>query len=137
IFRYSEDIGPTDYPEIAQRLCDLGAKNVVLTSVYKDENKRDEETGYYVYSEGADPYYHMHEKEDTWFKGVGDISVRLITAYYLLGDSVQDAVIKRSDYIEQALRHSLTVDRDKILGIYFEPLIPELSREIDEMRKQK
>ena len=25
-YPYSEDLGPKDYPEIAQRLCDLGAK---------------------------------------------------------------------------------------------------------------
>ena len=80
---------------------------------------------------------HMHKKEETWFKGAGDISVSLITAYYLLGDSVQEAVIKSSDYIEQAIRHSLTVDRDKKLGIYFEPIIPEFSKDIDELRKQK
>lgn len=133
-YPYSEDLGPADYPEIAQRLSDLGAKNVVLTSVYEDETKRDEETGYYIYSENSEPYYHMHKKEDTWFKGVGDISVSFITAYYLLGDSLKDAVAKSSDYIEKALRHSLSVDRDPNLGIYFEPVIPEFSKEIDEMR---
>jgi len=136
-YPYSEDLGPEDYPEIAQRLCDLGAKNVVLTSVFQDETKRQEETGYYVYTEGMAPYYHMHEKEETWFKGVGDISVSLITAYYLLGDTVEEAVVKSSDYIEKALRHSLTVERDQKLGIYFEPIIPEFSKEIDDMRKQK
>ena len=117
-------------------MSDLGAKNVVLTGIYKEESKREEEIGYYVYSEGKEPYYHMHKKEDTWFKGVGDISVSLITAYYLLGDSVQDAVMKSASYIEKALKHSLTVNRDKNLGIYFEPIIPEFSNEIDKIRKE-
>lgn len=135
-YPYSEDLGPTDYPEIAQRLCDLGAKNVVLTSVFQDENKRDKETGYYIYSADSEPYYHMHKKEETWFKGVGDISVSFITAYYLLGDSVKEAVIKSSDYIEKAIQHSLDVERDPKLGIYFEPILPEFSKEIDEMRKE-
>ena len=134
-YPYSEDLGPSDYPEIAQRLCDLGAKNVVLTSVFKEASKRDEETGYYIYSTNSEPYYHMHKKEETWFKGVGDISVSLITAYYLLGDSVKEAVVKSSDYIEKAIQHSLGVDRDPKLGIYFEPILPEFSKEIDEMRK--
>lgn len=133
-YPYSDDLGPEDYPKIAQKLCDLGAKNVVLTSVFQNEDRRDQETGYYLYSEDTEPFYHMHEKEDVWFKGVGDISVSLITAYYLLGDSVKDAVIKSSDYIEKALRHSLTVDRDPKLGIYFEPIIPEFSNEINDMR---
>jgi len=133
-YPYSEDLGPEDYPKIAQRLCDLGAKNVVLTSVSQANVKREEETGYYIYSEDSEPYYHMHKKEKTWFKGVGDISVSFITAYYLLGDSVKDAVIKSSDYIEKSLQHSLTVDRDPKLGIYFEPVLPEFSKEIDEMR---
>lgn len=135
-YPFSEDLGPEDYPEIAKRISELGAKNVVLTGVYKNENMRDEEIGYYIYSEGRDAYYHMHKKEDTWFKGVGDISVSLITAYYLLGDSVQDAVIKSASYIEKALQHSLTVKRDKNLGIYFEPIIPEFSNEIDQIRKR-
>lgn len=135
-YPFSEDLGPEDYPEIAKRMSELGAKNVVLTGVYRDENKRDEEIGYYIYSEGKEPYYHIHKKEDTWFKGVGDISVSLITAYYLLGDSVQDAVIKSASYIEKALQHSLTVKRDKNLGIYFEPIIPEFSNEIDQIRKK-
>lgn len=135
-YPFSEDLGPEDYLEIAKRMSDLGAKNVVLTGIYKEESKREEEIGYYVYSEGKEPYYHMHKKEDTWFKGVGDISVSLITAYYLLGDSVQDAVMKSASYIEKALKHSLTVNRDKNLGIYFEPIIPEFSNEIDKMRKE-
>lgn len=135
-YPFSEDLGPEDYLEIAKRMSDLGAKNVVLTGIYKEESKREEEIGYYVYSEGKEPYYHMHKKEDTWFKGVGDISVSLITAYYLLGDSVQDAVMKSASYIEKALKHSLTVNRDKNLGIYFEPIIPEFSNEIEKMRKK-
>lgn len=134
-YPYSEDLGPEDYPEIARRLSDLGAKNVVLTGVFKDENTRDKEIGYYIYSEGKAPHYHMHTKEETWFKGVGDISVSLITAYYLLGDTVEEAVIKSASYIEKALQHSLTVNRDKKLGIYFEPIIPEFSNEIDKKRK--
>ncbi|GEK91173.1 pyridoxamine kinase [Alkalibacterium kapii] len=136
-YPYSDDLGPEDYPKIAQKLCDLGAKTVVLTSVFQHEGKREEETGYYVYSENTEPFYHMHEKEDVWFKGVGDISVSFITAYYLLGHSVKDAVIKSSDYIEKSLRHSTTVDRDPNLGIYFEPIIPEFSNDIDEIRKQQ
>lgn len=135
-YPFSEDLGPEDYLEIAKRMSDLGAKNVVLTGIYKEESKREEEIGYYVYSEGKEPYYHMHKKEDTWFKGVGDISVSLITAYYLLGDSVQEAVMKSASYIEKALQHSLTVNRDKNLGIYFEPIIPEFSNEIEKMRKK-
>lgn len=135
-YPFSEDLGPEDYLEIAKRMSDLGAKNVVLTGIYKEESKREEEIGYYVYSEGNEPYYHMHKKEDTWFKGVGDISVSLITAYYLLGDSVQEAVMKSASYIEKALKHSLTVNRDKNLGIYFEPIIPEFSNEIEKMRKK-
>jgi pyridoxine kinase len=134
-YPYSDDLGPEDYPKIAQKLIDLGAKNVVLTSVFQNEDQRDEETGYYIYAEDSEPYYHMHKKEEVWFKGVGDISVSFITAYYLLGDSVKDAVIKSSDYIEKALRHSLNVERDPKLGIYFEPVLPEFANEINEMRK--
>jgi len=133
-YPYSEDLGPDDYPKIAQRLCDLGAKNVVLTSVFQNKEKREEETGYYIYAENSEPYYHTHQKEETWFKGIGDISVSFITAYYLLGDSVKDAVIKSSDYIEKSIQHSLNVDRDPKLGIYFEPTLPEFSKEIDDMR---
>ncbi len=134
-YPYSEDLGPDDYPKIAQKLCDLGAKNVVLTSVYQDEQKRDTETGYYVYSENSQPSYHMHNKADTWFKGVGDISVSLITAYYLLGHSIKEAVDKSSHYVEKSIQHSLSVDRDQKLGIYFEPIIPDFAKEIDDLRK--
>lgn len=135
-YPFSEDLGPEDYPIIAQKLVDLGAKNVVLTGIYKDIEKREDEIGYYIYSNDSEPYYHIHAKEESWFKGVGDISVSLITAFYLLGDSVQEAVIKSSGYIEKALHHSLTVNRDKKLGIYFEPIIPEFSNEINNMRKK-
>lgn len=134
-YPYSEDLGPVDYPKIAQELIALGAKNVVLTGVYKDKDKQNEEIGYYIYSETSDPYYHMHDKQETWFKGVGDLSVSLIFAYYLLDDSVKDAVIKSSPYIEKALGHSLTVERDKKLGIYFEPIIPTFSNEIEALRQ--
>lgn len=135
-YPYSEDLGPEDYPQLARKLVELGAKNVVLTSVYKDKNKREEETGYYVYSENGESYYHMHKKEDTWVKGVGDISVSLIMAYYLLGDSIKEATVRSSYYIEKALKHTLSVNRDQKLGIYFEPIIPEFSNEIDEKRKK-
>lgn len=136
-YPYSEDLGPEDYPKIAQKLCDMGAKHVVLTGVYQDEAKKEDETGYYIYSEGTEPHYHTHEKEDVWFKGVGDISVSLIMAYYLLGDSVKDAVIKSSYYIRESIQHSLHVKRDKKLGIYYEPIIPKFAQEIEQMRKEK
>lgn len=134
---YSEDLGPEDYPEIAQKLVDLGAKNVVLTGVFKEEAKREEEIGYYIYTKDGEEHYHMHSKEDTWFKGVGDVTVSLITAYYLLGIPVQEAVSKSAHYIEKAIQHSLTVDRDQKLGIYFEPIIPEFSNEMDAIRKEQ
>lgn len=133
---FSEDLGPEDYPVIAQKLVDLGAKHVVLTSVFKDIEKRDEEIGYYIYSADSEPYYYMHEKEETWFKGVGDLSVSLISSFYLLGDTVQDAVAKSSEYLEKSLQNSLTVNRDKKLGIYFESIIPEFSQEINELRQK-
>lgn len=136
-YPYSEDLGPEDYPKIAQKLVDLGAKNVVLTGIYKNSENRDDEIGYYVYSDNGESYYHLHSKEETWFKGVGDISVSLITAFYLLGDSIKEAVVKSSGYIEKAIQHSLTVNRDKKLGIYFEPIIPEFSNEINDMRKSQ
>ncbi len=134
-YPYSEDLGPADYPKIAQALVDLGAKHVVLTGVYKDKDKQDEEIGYYIYSETTEPFYHIHAKEETWFKGVGDLSVSLIAAYYLLGDSVKEAVVKSSPHIEKAIEYSLTVDRDQKLGIYFEPIIPAFSNEIQDMRQ--
>lgn len=134
-YPYSDELGPEDYPKIAQSLVDLGAKHVVLTGVSKNPEEREEEIGYYIYSADTEPFYHMHEKEETWFKGVGDISVSLIAAYYLLGDSIQDAVVKSSPYIEKAIQHSLTVKRDKKLGIYFEPILPAFSNEIQNMRK--
>lgn len=136
-YPYSPDLGPEDYPKIAQKLCDLGTKHVVLTSVYQDETKKDTETGYYIYSEGTEPTYHTHDKEDTWFKGVGDISVSLVAAYYLLGESVKDAVVKSSDYITEAIQHSLDVARDPKLGIYYEPIIPRFAKEIEQLRRDK
>lgn len=135
-YPYSEDLGPDDYPIIAQKLVDLGAKNVVLTGIYKEEEKREEEIGYYIYSNDKTAYYHMHKKEDTWFKGIGDVTVSLITAYYLMGESVKDAVVQSAYYVEKAIQHSLTVERDQKLGIYFEPIIPEFSNEINDLRKQ-
>lgn len=136
-YPYSDDLGPEDYLKLAQKLVDLGAKNVVLTGVYQDIEKRDEEIGYYIYTQAGESHYHLHKKEDTWFKGVGDITVSLLTAYYLLGDSVKEAVAKSARYVEKSIQHSLTVERDQKLGIYFEPIIPEFSNEIDALRKEK
>lgn len=135
-YPYSENIGPEDYPKIAQRIIDLGAKNVVLTGVYQDIKKKDQEIGYYIYTKDSDAYFHIHKKEDTWFKGVGDVTVSLITAYYLLRLSVKEAVIRSAHYVEEAIQHSLTVQRDQKLGIYFEPIIPRFSNEIAELRQK-
>jgi pyridoxine kinase len=132
-YPYKDDLGPKDYPVIAEKLSELGAKNVVLTGVYQHNQKK--ETGYYIYTENKEYYYHIHAKEDTWFKGVGDIAVSFITSFYLLGDSLKETVIKSSYYTEKAIQHSLTVNRDQKLGIYFEPVLPEFSNEIDKMRK--
>lgn len=136
-YPYSQEIGPTDYPVIAQQLRDLGAKHVVLTGVYQDAEKQDSEIGYYIYSQDIPGYYHLHAKEDTWFKGVGDVTVSLISAYYLLGIDIKEAVIRSAAYVEQAIQHSLTVARDQKLGIYFEPIIPQFSNEIEEIRQRK
>ncbi|MBG9982104.1 bifunctional hydroxymethylpyrimidine kinase/phosphomethylpyrimidine kinase [Aerococcaceae bacterium DSM 111020] len=134
-YSYSEELGPSDYPIICQQLIDLGAKNVVLTGVTKNIEKKDDEIGYYVYSQEIPGYYHMHAKEETWFKGVGDVTVSLLAAYYLLNLNIKEAVIRSSGYVEKAIQHSLTVKRDQKLGIYFEPIIPQFSNEIDEIRQ--
>ncbi|UUX33117.1 pyridoxamine kinase [Fundicoccus culcitae] len=134
-YPFSEDLSTEDYPKICQGLVDLGAKNVVLTGVSNGEVHDGEETiGYYVYTPGEEPQYVMHQKFDTWFKGIGDLSVSLIMAYYLLGDTVLDAVKKSTPYMELAIQHSMKVDRDQKLGIYFEPIIPQFANEIQAMR---
>lgn len=134
-YPYSEDLTPEDYPKISQRLVDLGAKHVVLTGVSNEELAQDEETiGYYVYTADQEPQFVMHHKFDTWFKGIGDLSVSLIAAYHWLGDSVLEAVKKATPYMEKAIQHSMTVQRDQKLGIYFEPIIPEFANEIQALR---
>lgn len=133
-YPYSEDIQPKDYAEICQALVDLGAKNVVLTGIYQDETNKDDEIGYYVYSANKNPEFILHRKFDQWFKGIGDLSVSLITAYYLLGDSVSEAVKKSTPYMEESIEHSMKVNRDQKLGIYFEPIIPKFANEIKALR---
>lgn len=134
-YPYSDKLGPADYPVIAQQLIALGAKHVVLTGVFQEADKQEEEIGYYIYSQELPGYYHMHAKEDTWFKGVGDVTVSLLAAYYFLGLDVKEAVIRSADYVQQAIQHSLTVARDQKLGIYFEPIIPQFSNEIEALRQ--
>jgi len=107
--------------EIVSKLCELGAKSVVLTGVSYD----DETTGVVVY-EGGETKYYRHEKMPKGCHGTGDVYASAFAGAYVRGESAYDAARTAADYTLRCIKYSAG-DETHWYGVKFEPLLSDLT----------
>lgn len=111
---YREDYDEAYILDLAHKMEDLGAKNVILTSVSYAEDK----TGVLVDQEGHIDYYE-HKRYPKGTHGTGDIYSSAFVGAWLNGIPMLKAAQIAADYVLLCIENSLD-DPDHWYGAHFE-----------------
>lgn len=106
--------------ELIEKLCALGAKNVILTGVsYKEGH-----TGVVVFENGKSEYYE-HKQIAGGIHGTGDIYASAFVGAKLRGKTAFEAAKIAADYVVECILESKN-DPDHTYGARFEPVLGKL-----------
>lgn len=106
--------------ELIEKLCALGAKNVILTGVsYKEGH-----TGVVVFEDGKSEYYE-HKQIAGGIHGTGDIYASAFVGAKLRGKTAFEAAKIAADYVVECILESKN-DPDHTYGARFEPVLGKL-----------
>lgn len=106
--------------ELIEKLCALGAKNVILTGVsYKEGH-----TGVVVFENGESKYYE-HKQIAGGIHGTGDIYASAFVGAKLRGKTAFDAAKIAADYVVECILESKN-DPEHTYGARFEPVLGKL-----------
>jgi len=111
------------------RLSEMGPQTVIITSVpdYDDESK----TCTFAYDKFNNEYWKMScSYLPGRFPGTGDAFTSIITGALLQNSSLPAAIEKSVRFVYNAIEFSLDYIFDRRQGIYFEPLLPELLKNV-------
>lgn len=121
---YVEGVYTKEYIEgLLQKLCKLGAKSVVLTGVYFQEDKLG--AACYDGVTGKTDYYFV-EKVEGYFHGTGDVFASALTGSLLLGFSLSKSMKTAVKYTVACIKRTKAASTDIRYGVHFEQEIPLL-----------
>lgn len=106
--------------QLLEKLCALGAKNVVLTGVSYAQGR----TGVVVFENGQYQYYE-HEQIAGGVHGTGDIYASAFVGAKLRGKSALEAATIAAEYVLACIRESQK-DPSHTYGARFEPVLGQL-----------
>jgi len=113
---------------LAEKLCAIGARSVVITGV-----SRGEEIGAAVLSDGM-RYSHFAPREPRSYFGTGDIFASVVTAAAARGRTLDDAVRAAVEFTAECIRASNELPEHRRYGTAFEKklgMLTELSAKWD------
>lgn len=107
--------------DMLYRLCEMGAKAAVITSVMDSENSM----CVAVYDAAADRYYKINcGYVNRPFHGTGDVYTSVLTGALVLGMNTIDAANLAADFVYQAIRKTIRHPEIKIReGVLFEQVL--------------
>lgn len=107
--------------DMLYRLCEMGAKAAVITSVMDSENSM----CVAVYDAAADRYYKINcGYVNRPFHGTGDVYTSVLTGALVLGMDTIDAANLAADFVYQAIRKTIRHPEIKIReGVLFEQVL--------------
>lgn len=107
--------------DMLYRLCEMGAKAAVITSVMDSENSM----CVAVYDAAADRYYKINcGYVNRPFHGTGDVYTSVLTGALVLGMDTIDAANLAADFVYQAIRKTVRHPEIKIReGVLFEQVL--------------
>ena len=119
---YREDYDEAWITALVTKLCDAGAKTVVLTGV----SYRPDRTGVLVLENGTESYYE-HRKIAKGCHGTGDVYASAFVGALMNGRSVYDAAALAADYTVACIEVTQG-DPNHWYGVKFELELPEYIR---------
>jgi len=123
----------TDYREtydrefaegLCKKLCELGARSVVLTGASFCQDY----TGVLLY-DGKEFDYYEHRKITKGFNGTGDCYASAFVGTLLRGRSMKDAARVAADFVLECIEKTYE-DKDHWYGVKFELALPKLIEEL-------
>lgn len=106
--------------EIAQKLCEIGAKSVVITGISGNNTLTN-----LVYENGIATQITIQKSEKN-FSGTGDIFASIVTGFLCKGKSLTSAVESASKFIFDAIEATISAGTPTLEGVQFEPLLYKL-----------
>lgn len=105
---------------IAEKICDLGPKKVVITGILKGN----EIINYAYDKENKESFFTCKKRKETSYGGTGDIFASILCGILINNGGFKEAVFKATDFVYAAMENS--ADDDIKNGVVFEPLLKEL-----------
>lgn len=127
----------TEYPdsydeafirELLLKLAALGTrKAVVITGVTAEAGK----TGVYGYNVQTGEFFNFsHKKESSSYHGTGDIFASVTLGALENGNSLEKSLKIAAKFTVDSIKETVKNDKDKTYGVDFEPVIPELIKQL-------
>lgn len=118
--------------QLTEKLCDLGAKKVILTGVSFEKNKlgvavRDAETG--------DIFYYFNNRIDHNFHGTGDVYSSTVAGALSIGLTIEQAASLAVDYTVEVMKLSYDERLTHWYGVRFEKGIAFLCESIKKLKE--
>ncbi len=123
---YTEDYDEAFIRTLLEKLCALGAKNVIFTGVSYRAGKN----GVVVYENGEYAYYE-HEMLSNSCHGTGDIYASAFVGALMQGKTAYDAARIAADYAVECIKYTATVE-NHWYGAAFEPVLGQLIKALEE-----
>lgn len=122
---------------ILKSLSELGAKRVVLKGIeFDQEQKTMKDTvgkiGIASYDKEKDEFtWYFHEKLSQNYHGTGDIFASVLVGALMRGLSLKDSYSLAGDFVSEAIKETMTNDKEKWYGVDFESVIPYLIKRLE------
>lgn len=112
-----EDISFEKAQLISRKLCEKGAKSVVITGIVHDNMLSN-----FVFENGEGKVISSPQSIKT-FAGTGDIFSSVVTGMLVSGHSLEQSVTEASQFIYKALEYTISLGSEVSEGVVFEPLL--------------
>ena len=127
---YKEEMDVEELTELAKKVNALGAKNTILSGVQETHADGTEEIGFFYYDENNESGKVLHKYYDRHFFGTGDLVFSFIISFYIKGFSIKESIEKASKLTEKVLADTVSLNREDIYGLYFEPSLLNFMQEL-------
>lgn len=128
---YTEEYDEEYIKDVCKKLCDLGAKKVILTGVHFGNKTQG---AYYYDGASGETYYYCRDTIDAAFHGTGDTFSSILCAGLTKGYSYERAIKIAVDFTVLCIEKTLPDRINHSYGTKFEECIPEL---VDMLRAEE
>ena len=126
---YRTSYGEDYLYELVSRLCEMGAKKVVITGASLSEGK----TGVYgLDAASGETFAYQNEKVSASYHGTGDLFSSVAAGAMVRGIDVRSAMKIAADHTAETIRVTMKDPGNPWYGVAFESTIPDLIRRLHE-----